>query len=102
MNESPDAHGHDDDDLRTMQIVFAALMGLLVLTVAVAYVDFGVFTLPVAMGIAVVKALMIMVYFMHLSHESMLVRIFAVSGFVSLGCLFAITFADYIARYPAS
>lgn len=98
-----DHSAHHGDDLRTAQVIFAILMGLLVVTVGVAYIDVGtILALPLAMSVATVKALLILIYFMHLSHESTLVRVFAASGFVSLSILFVIVFADYLARFPAA
>jgi cytochrome c oxidase subunit IV len=100
MNASPhDDHTHaHGGSLRTTYAVFGGLLGLLVATVGVAYLDLGALGLPVAMGIAVAKAGLILAYFMHLVHESPLVRVFAASGFVSLLILFAITLADFAAR----
>ena len=46
--------------------VFGALVVLTVLTVAVTYVDLGSMNLIVALGIAVTKASLVALYFMHL------------------------------------
>jgi len=84
--------------VRTYLWVWLALMVLLVATVAVAYVDFGVFDRAITLLIAVAKAGLIMAYFMHLRHSSRLVLIFATMGFFWLVIMFLITMGDYIAR----
>jgi cytochrome c oxidase subunit 4 len=100
-------HGHDHHaehaaHLRAYKFTFAALMILLVLTLAAAAINLGPFNLPIAMAIAVAKAVLVMVYFMHLKWSTLLVRVFAVTAFLWLIILFALTLADYIARPPDS
>lgn len=70
------AHAHDHDSIAhplPMTIltgVFLALMVLTVLTVAVTYVDLGPLNIWVALGIAVVKAGLVALYFMHLRYDA--------------------------------
>ncbi|SRR5690606_16835552 len=78
--------------------IFAALMGLTVLTVAVAYVDMGILNLPVALAIAVAKAMLVILYFMHVKYSPRLVQVTAFTGFLFLGILVAITMSDYLTR----
>lgn len=49
--------------------VFASLLVLTVVTVAVAYVDLGSLNLLVAMGVASVKASLVVLFFMHLKYD---------------------------------
>ena len=93
---APHDHKHYVPSLYT---VFACLLLLLVATVVVAYIDLGVFALPVALGIAITKAGLILAYFMHLVHEKSLVRVFAFAGFASLAILLIILLADVNARH---
>jgi cytochrome c oxidase subunit 4 len=78
--------------------VFVALMVLMAATVVFAYMDLGVFNNVVAMGIAISKTVLIMLFFMHLRYSSRLTQIFAVVGFVFLVILVAFTLSDYITR----
>lgn len=78
--------------------IFAALMVLTVLTVAVARVDLGVLNLPVALVIAVSKALLVIMFFMHVKYSTRLVQVTAFTGFLFLGILIAVTMADYLSR----
>lgn len=84
--------------LRIYFAVFAALCGLLVVTVAVALIDLGPLNVAVAMSIAIAKTALIVLYFMHLRYAGGLTRIFAVAGFVWLAILIGITLSDYLTR----
>lgn len=55
--------------LRVLFGVFAALLVLTVLTVAVTWVDLGSFNLVIALTVAVVKASLVALYFMHLRYD---------------------------------
>jgi cytochrome c oxidase subunit 4 len=82
----------------TYYIVFAWLVVLLVLTVAAARVDLGVWNVPAALAIAVVKAVLIVLFFMHVRYGSPLVRLFAAGGFFWLLIMLAFIVADVRAR----
>lgn len=79
-------------------VIFLALALLTGLTVGVTYVDLGPFNLVVAMGIAVVKAALVVLFFMHLYWSERLTHVTAVSGIVFLFILFAFTLSDYFSR----
>lgn len=78
--------------------VFAILMVLLAATVGVAYVPLGEFNIVVAMTIAVVKAVLVLLYFMHVKYSSKLIWLFACAGFFWLILMFGIFFMDYGTR----
>lgn len=84
---------------KTYYKVAIALLVLFVLTVAAAYVDLGGFNIIVALTIAVVKALLVVLYFMHVRYGNKLVWVFACAGFFWLVILFALTMSDYITRF---
>lgn len=79
-------------------IVFGALLVLTGLTTAVAYLDFGPLNLPLALTIAVAKALLVVLFFMHLKDSSRLVHIFAGAGIFWLLLLLTLTLSDYLSR----
>jgi cytochrome c oxidase subunit 4 len=91
-------NNHHIIPIRTYLIVFALLMVLLVITVAVSLFDFGMLNLFVALSIATVKAGLIMAYFMHLRYSSKLIWIFAGLGFFGLIIMILIAMGDYVAR----
>lgn len=49
--------------------VWAALLFLTVVTVAVTWVNLGPLSVPVALGIATVKAILVALFFMHLKYD---------------------------------
>ena len=83
---------------KTYYRVGAALFVLFVLTLGAAYVDLGDLNIYVAMTIAIVKATLVVLYFMHVRYNSKITWIFAGAGFVWLVILFALTMADYHSR----
>ena len=85
--------------LATYFVIFAALMVLLVLTVAAAFwIHLGRWNILVALVIAVVKAGLVVLYFMHVKYASRLTKIFVSAAFLWLLILFAFTFSDYLTR----
>lgn len=83
---------------RLYVMVFAALMVLTVLTVWVAYFDFGVLNDVVALTIAMTKALLVVLFFMHVKYSTRLTAITAVAGLIWLGILIGLTLNDYLTR----
>lgn len=85
--------------------VFVALLILLGLTVGTAFLDIGGWGVILAMTIAGTKALLILLYFMHLRYSDNLVQVFAGASFFWLLILIVLTVSDYIARgdqWPAA
>jgi cytochrome c oxidase subunit IV len=78
--------------------VFAALLILTAITVAVAYMDLGAANSIVAVAIAVLKACLVLVFFMHLRFSSRLTWLWAGLGFFWLAVLIAFTIADEVSR----
>jgi cytochrome c oxidase subunit 4 len=91
------AVGHEEVHPASMTMlvtVFLALLGLTVVTVAVAYVDLGELNLFVALGIATVKALLVSWFFMHLMHDTGFNRLAFFSSFVFIGLFVSFTLMD--------
>ena len=84
--------------VRTYLLVFMALMVLTVLTVAAAFQDFGVWNDIVALAIAVIKAVLVVLFFMHVFHSTRLTKIVVASGFLWLLILIGLTLSDYLSR----
>ncbi len=78
--------------------VAAALAVLLVVTVLAAQVHLGVWNTPVAMSIALAKAALIVLFFMHVRYGSPLLRVFAAAGFLWLLLMFLLMLPDYLTR----
>ena len=78
--------------------IFLALMVGTVLTVAVARFDLGPLNNIVMLTIACTKALLVILFFMHVRWSTRLTWVVAGSGFVWLIIMFAITMSDYKSR----
>jgi cytochrome c oxidase subunit IV len=78
--------------------VFAALIVGTALTVGAAEVDLGALNNVVMLAIACTKALLVILFFMHVRWSSRLTWVVAASGFVWLLILFGITMTDYLTR----
>ncbi|PYJ19475.1 MAG: oxidase [Verrucomicrobia bacterium] len=75
-----------------------ALLALLALTWITAYVDLGPFNLIAALAIAITKAILIALFFMHIKGSSRLLHLAALAGVMWLLILIALTLADYATR----
>jgi cytochrome c oxidase subunit 4 len=78
--------------------VFGALMVLTAVTVAVAFVDLGSLNVVVALAVAVLKATLVVLFFMHVKYSSTLTKLVVISAIVWLGILFGMTMIDYATR----
>ena len=74
------------------------LIGLTVVTVWVAYHDFGPYNLVVAMAIAATKASLVALYFMHLKYDNKLYMMIFVSSLVFLAIFIVLTMFDTLRR----
>jgi len=79
-------------------LIFALLLVLTWVTVQVAKVDLGHWNTVLALTIAVTKALLVILYFMHLRYSPKLTRLVVFSGFIWLLFLIGITMSDYLSR----
>ncbi len=79
-------------------VVFGALMVGTVLTVAAAQFDFKQFNTLIAMTIAVTKALLVILFFMHVRYGSKLVMLVVAAGFFWLAIMLVLTLSDYRTR----
>ena len=78
--------------------VFAALVVLTIATVAVSYVDLGPTSTVVALTIAFGKAVLVLLFFMHLKDSPSLVWLVAGAGFFWLGILIVLLMSDITTR----
>lgn len=89
---------HHQAPLAVYFVVFATLMILTVVTVWVSRIDLGAFNTAVAMAIAIVKATVVILWFMHVIHSPRLTWIVVIASFLWLGVMFVLTFSDYWTR----
>jgi cytochrome c oxidase subunit 4 len=78
--------------------VFATLLGLTLLTVWMAFLDLGRLNTVIALTIAVGKALLVLLFFMHVRYSHRLTWVCIVAGFFWLALLLTLTMSDYLTR----
>jgi cytochrome c oxidase subunit 4 len=95
---SASAHAPHVMPLSTYFLVFAALMVGTAATVGAAYVDLGWANNAVALAIAIAKATLVVLYFMHVKENTRLIPAVIFSGLFMLLILFVNLLADYGTR----
>ena len=98
---STQAHAHGGDHVVPIKIYLAIFVTLMVLTagtVAAAFVDLGLLNTFVALAIAVTKATLVVLFFMHVKYSSRLTWLVVASGFVFLAIMLAFTLSDVVSR----
>ena len=84
---------------KTYWIVWAALMILMIMTAALSRVPMGAWNTPIALVIATVKALLVLLFFMHVKYENYKITWVAViGGFFWLFLMLGLTMTDYLSR----
>ena len=79
--------------------IFLTLMVGTSITVLAAFQDFpGPMNVIIAMTIAVVKATLVVLYFMHVRYSARLIWLIVAAALFWMGILFALTFSDYWTR----
>ena len=84
--------------LKIYYVIFGTLLVLTAVTVAVAYVDLGPFNTVVAVAIACFKAMIVVLYFMHVKFSTRLVKLTVIAGLYWMGILLVLTMSDYLTR----
>lgn len=93
--------GHDEEHLTPYKVyigVWLALVCLTGLTVGAAYTDMKHMVLFVALFIACAKSTLVILYFMHIAHETRVFWWFLIAAFSTYVIFVLLTFADYAFR----
>src|SRR6185312_1960494 len=67
-------------------------------TGAIAFADLGIFNPVVALAIAVAKALLVILFFMHVIYSNKLTKLTVAAGFFWLLILITMSLSDYLTR----
>jgi cytochrome c oxidase subunit 4 len=95
--------GHHVVSWKVYLAVFAALCVLTAVTVLVTGFDFGPLNLVVALGVAVTKASLVVLYFMHARYSPRLTGVVVASSIAFFAILVFLTLTDYLSRpWPLS
>ena|ERR1700712_4663316 len=79
-------------------MVFGALLIGTLVTVLAADVDLGVMNPVIALGIASAKAVVVILFFMHVKYQSKLIKMTVGAGFFTFLVLITMTLSDYMSR----
>lgn len=79
-------------------LVFGALMALTGITYWVATLDLGAFNDVVALAVAVTKAVLVILFFMHVRSSSRMTKLTVAAGFFWLAIMLGLTLTDYLTR----
>lgn len=83
---------------RTYYVIFGILMLCTYLTVQIAFFDLGPFNIVAALTIAVFKATLVVLFFMHVKYSTHLTWAVVAGSIFWLGILLALTMTDYLTR----
>ena len=79
-------------------LIFVALMALTAATTGIAYIDLGRWNTVVALTIAVIKMILVVLFFMHVKYATGLTRVVILAGFFWLGIMITLSCADELTR----
>lgn len=79
-------------------VIILTLMGLTCATWAIAFVDLGIWNPVVALTIAVTKAVLVILFFMHVYYSSRLTKVTVGAGFFWLLLMITLSLLDYLSR----
>jgi cytochrome c oxidase subunit IV len=79
-------------------VIGSALLVLTATTVGVSYVDLGPLNPIIALGIAVLKMTLVILFFMHVKYSTKLTKLTVGAGFFTFLVLIGMTLADYFTR----
>ena len=83
---------------RTYYSIYVILLVCTYLTWQVAFFDLGVFNAVAAVTIAVFKALLVVLFFMHVRYSTRLTWVVVIGSVFWLGILLTLTCGDYLTR----
>jgi cytochrome c oxidase subunit IV len=95
---TPTEHEHHIVGPKTYGLILLALLVLTAITTSAAFINMGVFSPIVALGIACLKAVLVILFFMHIRYSSRVMMLTVGAGFFTFLVLITMTLSDYISR----
>ena len=89
-------HAHPTPGLYV--VIISILFALTFATYAIAFVDLGIWNPVVALTIAVIKAVLVILFFMHVRYSSRLTKVTVGAGFFWLLIMITLSLSDYLSR----
>jgi cytochrome c oxidase subunit IV len=84
--------------LKVYLAIFMVLMVGTAVTIWAAFLDLGMFNAPIALIIATIKAVFVVLFFMHVKDSDRLTKITVAAGIFWLGILLTLTMTDFLSR----
>lgn len=82
----------------TYIIIFGTLLTFTGITVGAAFINLGILNPVVALAIASAKAVIVILFFMHVKYQSNLIKMTVGAGFFTFLALVTMTLSDYMSR----
>jgi len=82
----------------TYVLVWMSLLVFTSITVTIAGIDLGNYTLLIAMFIAAIKSALVINVFMHIRFEEKIFKVFLLLSGMTLLIIFVLTFSDFLFR----
>ena len=89
---------HQVVPVKNYVFIFLALIALTITTVAVSRIELGEYNFIVAITIAVIKAVLVILFFMHVKQSSSMTKLFVGAGFFWMAILLVFVLSDYFSR----
>jgi cytochrome c oxidase subunit 4 len=97
-NPVPVQHEHHIVGPKVYLLILLALLVLTATTTGVAYIDMGIFNPIIALAIGCLKAVLVILFFMHIRYSSRVMMLTVGAGFFTFLVLITMTLSDYISR----
>jgi cytochrome c oxidase subunit 4 len=95
---TPVSHEHHVVGPKVYLGILVLLLVLTAVTTGAAFINMGVFSPIVALAIACFKAVMVILFFMHIRYSSKVMMLTVGAGFFTFLVLITMTLCDYISR----
>jgi cytochrome c oxidase subunit 4 len=89
---------HQVVSVKVYAAVFGALLALTITTVTLSKLDLGEYNFIAAMTIAVIKATLVVMFFMDVRHASSMTKLFVGAGLFWLAIMLVFLLSDYLSR----
>ena len=98
MSSEPVQHEHHVVGPKTYLSILVLLLVMTALTTGAAFINMGAFSPVVALAIACFKAVMVILFFMHIRYSSKLMMLTVGAGFFTFLILISMCLCDYVSR----
>jgi cytochrome c oxidase subunit 4 len=79
-------------------VIFLTLLVFTALTVGASYIEMGIFNPVIALAIGVIKATLVVLFFMGVKYSTKLTKLTVFAGLFTFMALVGMTLADYFSR----